>query len=268
MVLIHTIFASPISIRHPGTLIYKIKGFDPDGDRLIFGKRNSLDSNAIRIENTETNEANIYLNEELDRETKDEYLIVLTLTDNNLGDGNFITQSLLILVEDINDNEPIFKPYQSAVEIMENSGTGLVATLEATDRDEGAYGQIVYYLQELDGDNDVFSITTSHGKGLIKLIGGLDYERKTLYHLRVLAVDRANHEPINTGTAAILIKVKDVDDQPPEFEYVNPIVRIPEDIPIGTQVVQGMLGTKRLPSFYIHIISFILSISLHRHSLN
>lgn len=222
-----------------GTLIYKIKGYDPDGDQLVFGKRNSLDSNAIRVENTENNEANIYLNEELDRETKDEYLIVLTLTDNHLGDGNFITQSLLILVEDINDNEPIFKPYQTAIEIPENSRPGLVTTLEATDRDEGAYGQIVYYLQELDEDNSVFSITTSQGKGLIKLVGDLDYEKKTLYHLRVLAVDRANHEPINTGTAAILVKVKDVDDQPPEFSYVNPIIRISEDIPIGSPVVQG-----------------------------
>lgn len=223
----------------PGTLIYQIKGYDPDGDPLAFGKRNSLDSNIIRIENIRSNEANIYLNEELDRETKDEYLIVLTLTDNNLGDGNFITQSLLILVEDINDNEPIFKPYQTAIEIPENSGPGIVTTLEATDRDEGAYGQIVYYLQELDGDNDVFSIITSQGKGVVKLSRDLDYEEKSLYHLRVLAVDRANHEPINTGTAAILIKVKDVDDQPPEFSYVNPIARISEDIPVGSAVVQG-----------------------------
>ena len=223
-----------------GSLIYTLKGHDPDGDKLTFGIRNSLEGNVIRIERVTDNEANIYLNEELDRETRDEYLIVLTLTDGFLGDGNFITQSLLILVEDINDNEPIFKPYQTALEVPENSKPGILTTVEATDRDEGAYGQVVYYLQELDGDNDVFSIVTYQGKGTIRLVKELDYERKTLYHLRILAVDRANHEPINTGTAAILVKVKDVEDQPPEFSYVSPITRISEDVPIGSFVLQGL----------------------------
>jgi cadherin 23 len=44
------------------------------------------------------NEATIYLEHELDAETKSEYQLVLTLTDGHLGEGNFITQSMLILV--------------------------------------------------------------------------------------------------------------------------------------------------------------------------
>lgn len=104
--------------------------------------RHSFDSDILKIENSGNNEANIYLNKELDREIKDEYSIVLTLTDNRLGEGNFVTQSLLLLVEDINDNEPIFKPYQSALEVPENSRPGVLTTVEATDRDEGAYGQV------------------------------------------------------------------------------------------------------------------------------
>lgn len=126
-------------------MIYTLKGFDADGDTLAFGLRHSYDSDILRIENTGNNEANCYLNRELDRETKDEYSIVLTLTDNRLGDGNFVTQSMLLLVEDINDNEPIFKPYQSALEVPEDSPPGILTTLEATDLDEGAYGQVKYY---------------------------------------------------------------------------------------------------------------------------
>lgn len=56
---------------------------------------------------------------------------------------------------------------------------------------------MVYYLQELDGDDDIFSITTVNGKGIIRLIGQLDYERKFLYQLRVMAVDRANNERVS-----------------------------------------------------------------------
>ena len=76
---------------------------------------------------------------------KDEYALVLTLTDGHLGDGNFITQSLLILVEDVNDNEPIFKPYQTSITIREDSGPGILTTVEATDLDEGPYGQVCMF---------------------------------------------------------------------------------------------------------------------------
>jgi len=57
----------------------------------------------------------------------------------------------------------------------------------------------VYSLQELDGDDDMFSITTVNGKGIIRLIGELDYERKFLYQLRVMAVDRANNERVSNS---------------------------------------------------------------------
>ena len=52
----------------PGTLIYHLRGYDPDGDSLTFGIRTSHDSDIIKIENIGHNEANIYLAKELDRE--------------------------------------------------------------------------------------------------------------------------------------------------------------------------------------------------------
>ncbi|XP_033230917.1 cadherin-23 isoform X2 [Belonocnema kinseyi] len=220
-----------------GSLIHRLRGVDPDGDELIFGIRNQPGSDIIRVENFNPNEANIYLNKPLDRENQDEYALVLTLTDGKLGEGNFITQSLLLLVEDINDNVPIFRPHPTTLTVRENSGPGVLTTVEATDADEGAHGQVVYYIQELDGDNDMFSITTVNGKGVIRLIGSLDYERKYLYQLRVLAVDRAINEKVNTGTTAILVKVQDVEDQPPEFVAMTPVARISENVRIGTPVL-------------------------------
>ncbi|CAH1406526.1 unnamed protein product [Nezara viridula] len=221
-----------------GSLIYRLRGMDPDGDPLTFGIRDYPGSDVIRIENLGTSEANIYLNKELDREVRDEYMMVLTLTDGRLGEGNYITQSLLLLVEDVNDNEPVFKPYQSSITVPEDSGPGILATLEATDADEGPYGQVVYNLQEQDNEDHVFSISTINGKGVLRLVGKLDYERKFLYQLRVLAVDRSNNDRINTGTAALVVKVQDVEDQPPEFVVVSPVTRIAEDAPVGSSVLQ------------------------------
>ncbi|XP_018055353.1 PREDICTED: uncharacterized protein LOC108691909 [Atta colombica] len=221
-----------------GSLIYKLKGIDPDNDILTFGVREQPGSDVIQVENFGLNEANIYLHKLLDRETRDEYALVLTLTDGRLGEGNFITQSLLLLVEDINDNVPIFRPHPTSLTLREDSRPGILTTVEATDADLGAHGQVVYYLQELDGDNNVFSISTVNGKGVIRLVGSLDYERKYLYQLRILAVDRAINEKVNTGTTAILIKVQDVEDQPPEFIAMTPVARISENVKIGTSVLQ------------------------------
>ncbi|KAJ4438181.1 hypothetical protein ANN_14120, partial [Periplaneta americana] len=189
-------------------------------------------------------------------QVKDEYTLVLTLTDGKLGEGNFITQSLLLLVEDVNDNEPIFKPYQPTIRVREDSGPHVLTTVEATDLDEGPYGQVLYSLQELDGDDDMFSITTLNGKGIIRLVGQLDYERKFLYQLRVMAVDRANNERVNTGTAAILVKVEDVEDQPPEFVVVTPVTRVSEDARIGTPVLQERLSVAKRVEQQVNITKF------------
>lgn len=85
----------------------------------------------------------MFLNQVLDAETKSEYQVVLTLTDGHLGEGNFITQSLLILVEDTNDNEPIFLPFKQTIEVGENSGSQIIAEVEARDRDSGIFGQVM-----------------------------------------------------------------------------------------------------------------------------
>lgn len=147
-----------------------------------------------------------------------------------------MTQSLLLLVEDVNDSEPVFSSFPSAIEVPENSNPGILLTVEATDRDEGAYGQVVYYIEELDGDNDAFSISTSQGKGTIRLRKSLDYERKSLYQLKVLAIDRANQGRINTATAALVVKVRDLEDQNPEFVSQSHVTRISESIPKGSHV--------------------------------
>nr|CAH7720091.1 unnamed protein product [Callosobruchus chinensis] len=220
-----------------GSIVYRLEGFDPDGDALQFGVSPTPGSDVIRVENTSPTEANVYLNRELDREERDEYLLALTLTDNRLGRGNYVTQSLLLLVEDVNDNAPIFQPYPPTISLPEDTPPGVVATLSATDADLGPYGQVVYYLQP-EGDERLFGVSTVGEKAVIKLLGSLDYERQTVHQLKILAVDRAKEGRINTGTAAVLIKVEDVEDQPPEFIRVTPVARIEENSPVGTAVLQ------------------------------
>ena len=69
----------------------------------------------------------------------------------------------------------------------------------------------------------------------------MDYERKSSYHLQILARDRAaDFGQVNTATAAILVRVEDVADQPPVFVSVPGVTRIAEDAPRFTQVGRTM----------------------------
>ena len=66
---------------------------------------------------------------------------MLTLTDGRIGEA-LVTQSLLILVEDVNDNRPLFLPHEPTLVVREDSGPRVLAVLQATDRDEGPFGQV------------------------------------------------------------------------------------------------------------------------------
>lgn len=64
---------------------------------------------------------------------------------------------------------------------------------------------MVYYLQELEDEENLFSISTINGKGVIRLVGQLDYERSSLHQLRVLAIDRASDDKVNNAQIIYVI---------------------------------------------------------------
>lgn len=56
----------------PGSNIYTVRGYDQDGDRLIFGIQKTRDSDVIKLTNlnNDQNEAVVTLEQELDAETR------------------------------------------------------------------------------------------------------------------------------------------------------------------------------------------------------
>ncbi len=244
----------------PGSRILRLRAFDPDGDHLTFGVLGDRGSDGfLRIENhPDGDKADVFLNRVLDAETQSEFQAVLTLTDGRLGQGNFITRSLLLLVEDDNDNAPVFLPFPSAVSEREHSTTfpKVLLTLKATDRDRGIFGQVVYSL--LSDDGGPFTVrTTSDGRGLVSVVGELDYEKKSVYELVVVASDQAGlggGSRVNSATAAILIKVLDVSDRPPEFVSAPPVTRVPEDVERYSEV-RRTFCICHLLGFFAHTVN-------------
>ncbi|XP_045137140.1 cadherin-23-like [Portunus trituberculatus] len=184
-----------------GTKIYTLKGQDPDGDSLTFGVRGVEGRDLLRIEQNGATEAFVYLRKALDRE--------------------------------VNDGE--YEGCVSAI-IPHHLSTVLAPT---TNPWLFSLPQVIYRLEaDTESDLEKFTVNTVDGKGVLRLNGDLDYERKSLYQLRVLAVDRAISGRVNTATAALVVRVGDVEDQPPQFIQAPPVTRIPEDIPVNSGVLE------------------------------
>lgn len=80
-----------------GKEIARLAGEDADGDALTFGVVGTIGADILDIQNVPNNAAIVYLRKELDRETRDSYSIVLTLTDGKLGKGNFVSTNSPLL---------------------------------------------------------------------------------------------------------------------------------------------------------------------------
>ena len=69
------------------------------------------------------------------------------------------------------------------------------------------------------------------------MASNLDYERKSIYQLKVVAIDRAVEGERRTATAALVIQVEDAEDEPPVFTFVPSVTRIAENLAIGSPVL-------------------------------
>ena len=132
--------------------------------------------------------------------------------------------SVVVVVNDVNDNSPMFHPSQHYhFNISENMPAGVIATLNITDADEG--------------ENKRFEVTPASGtllddhfvinpSGRIDLVSSLDRETLSFYTFEVEATDYGS--PRRTTRATINITVLDYNDHCPEFVNSTPVIELSE----------------------------------------
>ncbi|XP_038652234.1 protocadherin-10-like [Scyliorhinus canicula] len=178
--------------------------------------------------------AELVLETPLDREKHSTIHVTLTAFDGGIPhrSGN---AEIIITVLDFNDNTPVFDHKIYSVNIMENAPVGhLVLTINATDLDEGANGEVKYILRSDANQRvqELFRLDPISGQ--IRVQGSLDYEEKRIYELEVEAVD--NGTPILTARAEILVELIDVNDNPPELKISSLSRKVREDAAFGSVV--------------------------------
>ncbi|XP_034546279.1 protocadherin Fat 4-like [Notolabrus celidotus] len=176
----------------------------------------------------------LVLKKSLDREQKDKHTLLLTAVDGGKPQRSG-TLNVTIIVLDINDNRPMFSQEIYQIEIQENVPVGTsVFRMNATDPDEGTNGEVEYSLGKTLSPKvyDIFELDKITGE--VRVHGVVNYEEKDLYELDIEASDKAS--PPLTGECRVIIKIKDVNDNPPEIEVTSLSNTVPEDSKPGTIV--------------------------------
>lgn len=128
----------------------------------------------------------------------------------------------LILVEDENDNPPVFTPSTHVLPPMPEDvkvGTSIIQ-LVATDSDSGLNGDVFYSILAQSDPYDHFTVSHS---GVVTVAKPLDRETVAGYELVVMATDRGT--PALTGSVTVHLPLLDVNDNGPELEAAyNPVL--------------------------------------------
>ncbi|XP_033989995.1 protocadherin alpha-C2-like isoform X2 [Trematomus bernacchii] len=141
-------------------------------------------------------------------------------------------------ITDINDNAPHFRRGTMHLDISESSPVGERFSLNnAADPDVGTNSVNNYHLSS----SEHFSIEIQTGRDGTKfadliLKKALDREQQAVHNLILTAVDGG--VPTRTGTASIIVRVLDVNDNAPSFDKDEYIIDVMENSPIGSLVIQ------------------------------
>ena len=145
--------------------------------------------------------------------------------------GQACFSNITIILDDINDNEPVFTQAEYRKSVYEDARLNTVLLqVKADDADVGRNRKISYSLLNTAGNT--FSIDSE--SGIISLEKSLNREVQESYSLTVQARDRG--VPSKSSTCSVVIQVLNINDLPPEFEETSYKANVSEDSLKGTQV--------------------------------
>ena len=167
---------------------------------------------------------------DIDREVISEYILTIRAQDGG-SPARSDRSTVIITVNDINDNNPIFQRSSYAITVHEDINVPSdVLTFLATDADEaGSLNSTITYSIQTGNDNGDFSLDTN--TGVLSVIRSLDFESTPSYSLNVVATDGGSL----TGSAVVTVTVSNINDEAPTLSG-SQAASIPEDSSIPREV--------------------------------
>eukprot|EP00066_Takifugu_rubripes_P017726 XP_011606992.1 PREDICTED: protocadherin Fat 4-like [Takifugu rubripes] len=160
----------------------------------------------------------------LDREVQAVHVVTIIAIDSG-------TQTLQIIVGDINDNRPAFTGEAYNTIVSEDSPAGTVfAMVTASDIDEGVNGELSYRLAGLDMP---FAIDETSGELFTTDL--LDRETVAIYRLVVIGSDKHLTWPLSSSVI-VTVLIGDVNDHWPQFMNGPYVAYVPTGMVAGSVV--------------------------------
>lgn len=216
----------------PETYLLRISATDADSGRNGAVFYDISGGNEEKIFAVEEDTGKVFLAKHLDRERRSQYALQVRARDFGEDVHLSSTASVVIVVQDYNDNAPVFTEEEYHVWVLENVAVGnKVGHVTAIDKDEGK-NSIVSYAIISGNQYDHFTIDSVAGD--IFLEKSLDYEQQTSYTLNISAADGGM--PQQSSHVSFVIHVEDFNDNPPVFSSDPAVRQILEGIPINSAV--------------------------------
>uniref|UniRef100_A0ACB8EBN0 Uncharacterized protein n=1 Tax=Sphaerodactylus townsendi TaxID=933632 RepID=A0ACB8EBN0_9SAUR len=191
---------------------------------------NPLQVHRIEVE-IEDQSTGVVLEKQLDREENAQLFLTLSAVDGGTPKRTGTT-NIIIDVLDANDNLPQFYQSLYKVKLTENTPRGtLVAKVEATDRDLGSYGDIMYSFSQVP-ENVLKTFNLNKHTGELTVAGPIDYEEEQSYEINIQATDGGGL----SDYCKVIVEVEDRNDNAPEVTLTSLTSPLPEDSPPDTVV--------------------------------
>jgi len=171
----------------------------------------------------------------LDRESDPEFSLLVVAQDQGRP-AKSSSVPLQVQVTDINDNVPEFPKAEFSVDVSENASVGTVLlTLTAVDPDEGPNGEVTYSIRLLNPSTPTVEFEMDSVTGALSLAQTLDYSVAKMYKVLVEAADGGT--PTLVGNSTVVITVKDVNNNHPQFSHERYDVAVLENLPSGASLL-------------------------------
>ena len=200
-----TLNITQISVREDAqpSVVLDLHAVDGDGGSAgVVGYRLSGDTASLPFFiNNETGE--IFLNSSLDHEQIQRYEVYVEAFNPFVSPEMPTRLNLVFVIEDVNDNPPVFTQVDLSVSITATTNVGdTVFVISAVDADTGRNGEILYSLLNF---NEQFNITTVAGAGRITLAAPLDTMTTRNFNLTIVATDQG--EPSLSSSTVLIVDI-------------------------------------------------------------
>lgn len=169
----------------------------------------------------------------LDREEQAVYQLLVVAKDGNQSASLSATATVIVTLQDVDDNVPRFVPEMYGVKVREDLPVGaVIVAITAHDPDLGSGGLVSYRLTSgVDGMFEIDEMT-----GVIRISSPLDFETEQVYNISAQAEDRGGH----VSSCFINVEIIDVNENihPPKFVNLFDEGLVYENQPVGTVVLQ------------------------------